>query len=138
MFEKATRLKLRFETKKGQLSTEDLWDLPLSSTTGAVNLDDIARALHLKVSTQTDVSFVNPAAKSPAAEREQLALDVVKQVIAVRLAEKRSRRRRPGAGRAEKENLGDLGQKDTESLKNKTPKLRALPPRCKPGHLNMG
>lgn len=127
MFEKATRFKLRFETKKGQLSTEDLWDLPLSSTVGAVNLDDIARSLHLKVSTQSEVSFVNPAAKSPAAERDQLALDVVKQVIAVRLAENEAVASARAKAEQKKKILEILDEKDTESLKNKTPEeLRAL------------
>ena len=35
MFEQAARLKLRFETSRGLLSVEDLWDLPLTSARGA-------------------------------------------------------------------------------------------------------
>ena len=45
MFEKASRLKLRFSTSIGMLSAEDLWDLPLSSRNGTANLDDVARNL---------------------------------------------------------------------------------------------
>lgn len=43
MFIKASRTKLRFESPKGLLSVEDLWDLPLISTMGKANLDDIAK-----------------------------------------------------------------------------------------------
>ena len=43
LFEKAVRTKLRFETSKGQLSLEEVCDLPLTSTTGKTNLYDIAR-----------------------------------------------------------------------------------------------
>jgi DNA gyrase/topoisomerase IV subunit A len=44
VFKEATRTKLRFTTSKGKVTTEDLWDLPM--TVGAVNLNDIAKALH--------------------------------------------------------------------------------------------
>lgn len=83
MFEKASRLKLRFGTAAGQLSAEDLWDLPLSGR--GVNLDDIARDLHKKLQGSENISFV----KSPATKEsfDQLKFDIVKHVIDVRLAE---------------------------------------------------
>lgn len=85
MFEKAARLKLRFNSSKGQLSIEELWDLPLTSQTGKANLDDIARDLHSQLKNDSEVSFVHKDRKSdPAA---QLAFDIVKHVIEVRLAE---------------------------------------------------
>ena len=47
IFEMATRKKIRFNSPQGDLSTEDLWDLPLSSkVNGKANLDDIAKDLH--------------------------------------------------------------------------------------------
>ena len=85
MFEKASRLKLRFDTNKGMLSVEDLWDLPLMSATNKVNLDDIARSLHRQLKNDDDVSFVNLDRKSD--KVVQLKFDVVKYIIEVRLAE---------------------------------------------------
>ena len=84
-FEKIARLKLRFESSAGNLTVEQLFDLPL--TGGGVNLDDIARGLHRKVRDQdSDGSFVTPA-KGPD-EALLLAFDVVKAVIASRVAER--------------------------------------------------
>ena len=84
MFQKATRLKLRFDTTKGQLSVEDLWDLPLTSARTA-NLDDLARALHKDVKNES-VSFVTKAA--PANEMQQLRFEIVLHVINTKIAER--------------------------------------------------
>lgn len=85
MFEKAARLKLRFDTTKGPLTTEDLFDLPLTSTAGKVNLDDIARALYRQAQSADSISFVTPA--STGDETIKLKLDIVKHVIGVKVAE---------------------------------------------------
>jgi hypothetical protein len=85
IFEKASRAKIRFESPKGLLSSEDLWDLPLSASASKANLDDIARALFAKLKGDDNVSFVNKAQKSD--EATQLAFDLVKHVIDTRLVE---------------------------------------------------
>jgi hypothetical protein len=83
IFEKASRQKLRFASPRGQLSVEDLWDLPLTGK--SANLDDIARDLHKRLQDSPNISFVSKA--SAADETLKLAFDVVKHVIEVRLAE---------------------------------------------------
>lgn len=86
IFETASRQKLRFETSKGLLSVEDLWDLPLTSATGKVCLDGIAIELHKQLRSTADVvSFVDEAAKTDS--HAQLSFDVVKHVIDQRKAE---------------------------------------------------
>jgi hypothetical protein len=42
LFERATRLKLRFSTNKNEITVEDLWELPLQSKTG-FDLDNVAK-----------------------------------------------------------------------------------------------
>lgn len=81
LFEKASRAKLRFDSPIGPLSVEDLWDVALTSKTGRVNLNDIARGLNKKLE---DRSFVEPDLGQ---EETQLKFDIVKYIIDTRLVE---------------------------------------------------
>jgi hypothetical protein len=86
MFEKAARLKLRFDTPQGWMSVEDLYDLPLTSKAGRANLDDIARDLHRQIKEAGDsISFVTPASKPD--ETNELRFEIVKHVIAELVAD---------------------------------------------------
>lgn len=86
MFEKASRLGLRFETHKGLLTVEDLWNLPLTSIRhDRANLDDIAVGLFRQLKESDTESFVKKAAKKD--DTVQLAFDIVKHIIDVRIAE---------------------------------------------------
>ena len=85
MFEKASRLKLRFDTVQGLVSVEDLWDIPLVNHRGKANLDDIAKYLYKQLKDSDTESFVVKATKKD--ETLQLKFDLVKHVIEVRLAE---------------------------------------------------
>lgn len=118
MFQKASREKLRFDTGKGQLSVEDLWDLPLISTTGRPNLDSIAQELNKQLKTSDTVSFVNPSKKTN--NTVQLKFDIVKHIIDVRLAENNARLQ--ATEKAErKEKLRKLiNAKEEEDLQGKT------------------
>lgn len=85
MFTKATRMKLRFDSPKGQLTVEDLWDLQLTSQSGKTNLDDIAKALYAQMKNEA-VSFVKPASASD--ETIKLKFDIVKHIIDTRVIER--------------------------------------------------
>lgn len=84
MFEQAARLKLRFDSVKGLLTAEDLWDLPLTSSRGA-NLNDMAKGLNRELKETADEDFVNPSEKPNVVLK--LKFDIVKHVIDVRLAD---------------------------------------------------
>ena len=125
MFEKASRLKLRFPSPKGALTVEDLWDLPLTSSTGKANLDDLARTLHQQLESQKVGSFVTKAATAD--DRLQLQFNIVLRVIEVRLAENEAAAQREAA-RAKKQQIMEIiSRKETESLSNASlDELRAM------------
>ena len=125
MFEKATRLKLRFDTGKGQLTVEDLWDLPLTSTINKANLDEIARSLHKQLKNDDDVSFVDKDKKSDAIV--QLKFDIVKHIIEVRLEENEKKAAARANSAKRQVLLQALVERENEDLKNKSPEeLRAM------------
>lgn len=89
-FEKASKLKLRFSTAKGEVSVEDLWDFSLTS------LDTIAKAVNKRLKEESEESFISTRTTSNAVMG--LRLDILKHIIAVKLAEKDA-----AASRAEKQ-----------------------------------
>lgn len=85
IFEQASRQGIRFTTTKGNLTVEDLWHLPLTSTSSRANLDDIARGLDAELKSAGRTSFVTP--ETPKNDSLQLMFDIVLHIIKVRLAE---------------------------------------------------
>lgn len=80
IFKKAVQAKLRYPTKVGNATTEDLYDLPLTSANGA-SLDDTAKAISRNLKQFDEESFVDTAVNRGKATAE-LQLEVVKAVIA--------------------------------------------------------
>ena len=112
MFERASRKALRFNSPKGLLTVEDLWQLPLTSAKNA-NLDDIARGLHAELKTET-ISFVT---KTDAADEDtKLAFNIVKHIIDVRLAENEAKRNASERSEKRQQLLALIAAKETEQL----------------------
>lgn len=89
MFDIATREKYRFDSIRGQLTTEQLWDVPLRSRDG-FDLDAIARGLSRQVKAAEEISFVD---STPTEDSRRLTaqLEVVKFVIKTKLDEDAAR-----------------------------------------------
>lgn len=83
MFEKASRMKLRFNTQRGVLSVEDLWDLPL------IQLDNIAIALNKKLQESKTESFIKTRTKDTT--ELELKFNIAKHIIDVKLQEQEDR-----------------------------------------------
>jgi len=113
MFEKASRLKLRFNTSKGLLSVEDLWDLPLTSNTGKANLDDVARDLHRKLKDDNAMSFVDDKS---ADKESELAFEIVKHVIKIRLEERDAQTVARANSEKKQQILALIASKENEQL----------------------
>lgn len=87
LFEKASKSKFRFNTSKGVLTTEDLWDLSLES------LDKIAKELYKKVKESEEVSFISENKKKKD-EVTSDKLEVVKFIINYKLEEAKERKQK--------------------------------------------
>lgn len=115
-FQKATKLKIRFNTTKGLLSVEELWDLSLQS------LDNIAKAVNKDLKADSEDSFIST--KTAVNTTLQLKLDILKEIIKVKLEEKeKSRVRIERAGQLETiknlvatKKIEELGSKSLEDL----------------------
>lgn len=112
-FEKASRLKLRFETSAGHLATEDLWELSLTS------LDNLAQNVNKQLKNEEEESFL-PSKSSKSPTYNTLRLNILKYVIGVKLEEQEAKK-----SRAEKlaalANLKELAMvKTNEQLASKS------------------
>lgn len=124
MFEKAARLKLRFDSPVGQLSVEDLWDLPLTAKK-AVNLDDIAVALDRELKETSTTSFVRKSNKSN--EITKLKFEIVLHIIEVRQAEADAEKLLRADAEKKQRILELIAEKQDDALKGKSiEELQAL------------
>ena len=85
MFEQATREKFRFPSIKGDLTTEQLWDLPLTAKND-FSLDGVAKAVNHELKGADEESFVETKSNPRKKELEAM-LEILKHIIAVRQAE---------------------------------------------------
>jgi hypothetical protein len=117
MFEKATRLKLRFPSPKGALSIEDLWDLPLTSANGP-NLDKIAQALNRELKESANESFVVRTTAVNTAL--QLKFDIVKHIIDIKLVEEEASKTRRENKQKKDKIMEIFARKQDAALENLT------------------
>lgn len=113
MFERATRLKLRFNTNRGNLSVEDLWDLPLTSVSG-VNLDDLARAENKALKESEEESFVVKPTKTSSGH--ELRLNILKRIIKVKLEERSASERSAINAQKREEIMSAIKKQKSDSL----------------------
>jgi hypothetical protein len=118
VFETATRKKYRFSSVKGEISTEQLWDVPLSSK-DSFDLENIGQTILAGLSTSTTTSLVkinpDPQKAAKIAELEG-KLEVVKHVISVKVAEMEAAQKK-AANKVERDKLLDaLARKEDADL----------------------
>jgi hypothetical protein len=123
IFEKATRTRLRFDTPRGRLTSEDLWNLPLIGSDTC--LDDIAKGLSRAVQDSGQESFVLKTNEPN--ETLTLGFEIVKHIIDVRLAEQEIAENAEKARQKEQQILAIIAEKEVESLKESSiDELRGL------------
>mgnify|MGYP000965721602 CR=1 FL=1 len=109
MFEKATRLKLRFPYK-GQCSVEDLWDMSVEV------LDGIYKTLNKQVKETEGESLLET--ESPKNTTLGLQIDILKHVVKIKLQEKADRAEAKEKALRKEKIMDIIAQKQDESLKN--------------------
>lgn len=120
IFEKASRLKLRFPSTVGNLTVEQLWDLPLTArSTANPDLDSVAKAVNADLKGVTEESFVS-SSDNPKKAAYELQLEIVKHIIAEKIAARENEKQRADRAARKAEILAVLETKQQEELKGKS------------------
>lgn len=115
MYKRASKLKLRFETKIGRLSVEDLWDLPLKDGRTLLDLNRLAKELHRDVKEDEEEDFVTPRSSND--RILNLKFDIVKDIIATKIAEAEAAEDREAKKAQKQQILVIIAEKQTDELK---------------------
>jgi hypothetical protein len=89
IYKYAAQNKLRFPSKKGELTVEQLFELPLTSQSG-FDLNTIAKGINAQLKGVSEESFVEDTSTDPRKKALTVSLDIVKDVIATKQAENRA------------------------------------------------
>lgn len=90
MYKFAAQNKLRFPSARGDLTMEQLFDLPLKSTTG-FDLDSVARTINTELKGVGEESFVEDNRSDPRKKALEVSLELVKDVIKTKQEENAAR-----------------------------------------------
>jgi len=113
-FMEATRKAWRFPSVRGDLTVEQLWQLPLSSK-GGFDLDTVAKSINAQVRQAQEESFVT-ANKSAGQQEATNKLEVVKAVIAAKLADNAETLKRQHRATERRRLLDALAAKEDQEL----------------------
>lgn len=114
IFEYTTRNKLRFASTRGELTVEQLWDVPLRSKDD-FNLNAVAKAASKALKDASEESFVENT-RTALHVRLEATLEVVKHVIEVGLNEEAAAKRRADNKIEREKLLGILAEKQDGKL----------------------
>ena len=112
MFDKASRLKVRFDYR-GACSVEDLWDLSVQ------DLDTVYKNLNAKSKAMKEDSLLEE--KTQEDEVLQLKIDIVKHIVAVKLQEAEERKNEKERRAKKQKLLSVLEEKQDAQLHDLSP-----------------
>ena len=118
LFEIASRKAFRFDSTRGPLATEDLWQLPLLSKTN-FDLNTVATGVNAALKAVAEESFV-ATRTNPGRVDLETKLEIVKHIIAVRIAENEAKTNAALVAEKRAKLVAILGDKQDEALKSKT------------------
>lgn len=109
LFEIAVREKYRYNYR-GQISTEDLWDLPVEA------LDQIFKSLNEAVRKTEEESLLAERPKEDEVLRNKIA--IIRYIVAYKLAEKEKARKALENKQKKQQILGIISRKQNEKLES--------------------
>lgn len=115
IYKYAAQKKLRFPSVRGDLTVEQLFELPLKATNG-FDLDSVARNINGALKGVTEESFVEDATTDPRKAGLTIALDVVKDVIKTRQEENAAARNKANKAIERKKLLDAIAAKKDQAL----------------------
>jgi hypothetical protein len=114
LFIKATRRAYRWNSSRGELNTEQLWDLPLSSR-GGFDLDGVGRLLLAEIKAMGEESLIETRPNKAKADAEA-RLEVLKHIIATKQEEARAAELRASRADQRRKVLDALAARDADEL----------------------
>lgn len=111
----AVQYALRFQTNRGNLTVEQLFQLPLKSASGC-DLNTVAKSINNELKATSEESFVEDTTSDPRKQALTVSLDIVKDVIATKQAENRAALARTQKIADRKKILDILAAKKDEKL----------------------
>ena len=113
IFEKAAKGKYRFNSMKGNLSVEDLYDLPLTSAQG-VSLDGLAIDVNREIKATEEESFVSENKPNTILAAK---FDILKHIIKAKIEEIESAKLAAGKKAKKAELVGILAEMEAAALR---------------------
>lgn len=110
MLEYIIRNKIRFESGKGLLSIEDLWDLPLTK------LNEIAVALYKKVQEAGEINFLDRT--NPENKETQIKFEAVRSIMETKKTENAAKLAATKKKEEKQKLMALLEEKKDENLRN--------------------
>jgi len=111
MFEKASRMKLRFNYK-GLCSVEDLWDITVQG------LDKVFKELNMQLKSHSEESLLNK--KSKAESVLEMKIDIVRYIVEVKIKEQKLREEKISKASQKQKILSIIAEKQDAELYNKS------------------
>lgn len=119
LFQQAARQKFRFLSIKGDLTVEQLWDMPLTAR-GGFDLDNVAKQVAAELKAAGEESFVQKNS-NPAKAKLEAKLEIVKHIISTKLEEAERAVKADQRSEERQKLLAVLDRKQNAALEELTP-----------------
>lgn len=124
IFQTASRLKLRFPTNKGAVSSEALWDMPIESKSNT-SLDSLYTALDSEFKESQSTGLVSKPSRGN--DELRLKLDIIRTIYDIRVEERKLISESKAKAEKRQQIIDALANAEVKTLEGKTPdQLRAM------------